>query len=306
MVVGATHDDADVIVVGAGPAGSAAAFHCASAGLDVLLLEKSEFPRDKVCGDGLTPRAVAELVRMGLPIREQDGWIRNVGLRVHRRRSPPRARVAGAVQLPVVRAREVADVARPHARGPRARRGRQAAGAHHRHGTGARRALGPGGRACTPRSTARPVTYRAPVVIAADGVSARLATGMGLEKRMDRPMGVAVRTYFRTPRHDDPWMESHLELCDGENNLMPGYGWIFSLGDGTANVGLGLGGLDGRGDEGRLQEAVRHVDGQRARRVGVHARQPGGTRQGCRAADGLQPRTALRQRPDARRATPPG
>ena len=62
LVVDATHDDADVIVVGAGPAGSAAAFHCASAGLDVLLLEKSEFPRDKVCGDGLTPRAVAELV----------------------------------------------------------------------------------------------------------------------------------------------------------------------------------------------------------------------------------------------------
>ena len=83
--MGATHDDADVIVVGAGPAGSAAAFHCASAGLDVLLLEKSEFPRDKVCGDGLTPRAVAELVRMGLPIREQDGWIRNKGLRESRR-----------------------------------------------------------------------------------------------------------------------------------------------------------------------------------------------------------------------------
>jgi geranylgeranyl reductase family protein len=92
------------------------------------------------------------------------------------------------------------------------------------------------------RRTGEQVTYRAPVVIAADGVSARLATGMGLEKRMDRPMGVAVRTYFRTPRHADPMMESQLELWDGkpgESNLMPGYGWIFSLGDGTANVGLG-------------------------------------------------------------------
>src|SRR5690625_6907011 len=86
------------------------------------------------------------------------------------------------------------------------------------------------------------MTFHAPVVIDAGGVSARMATALGLAKRDDRPMGVAVRTYFRTPRHDDEWMESHLELWDGEpgrSNLMPGYGWIFPLGDGTANVGLG-------------------------------------------------------------------
>ena len=80
--MGARLDDADVIVVGAGPAGSAAAHYCAAAGLSVLLLEKSSFPRDKICGDGLTPRAVAELVRMGVPTRAEDGWIRNQGLRV--------------------------------------------------------------------------------------------------------------------------------------------------------------------------------------------------------------------------------
>src|SRR5690606_8227738 len=86
------------------------------------------------------------------------------------------------------------------------------------------------------------VSYRAPVVIAADGVSARLALALGIEKNQHRPMGVAARTYFTTPRHDDDWMESHLELWDGErgrSNLLPGYGWIFGLGDGTANVGLG-------------------------------------------------------------------
>ena len=74
--------DADVVVVGAGPAGSATAHWCASAGLDVLLLEKAAFPRDKVCGDGLTPRAVAELARMGVDTDPADGWIRNEGLRV--------------------------------------------------------------------------------------------------------------------------------------------------------------------------------------------------------------------------------
>src|SRR5690606_38929132 len=58
----------------------------------------------------------------------------------------------------------------------------------------------------------------------------------------DRPMGVALRNYCTSARHDDDWMESHLELWDGErgrSNLLPGYGWIFGLGDGTANVGLG-------------------------------------------------------------------
>ena len=75
-------DDADVIVVGAGPGGSSAAYHCAAAGLSVLLLDKASFPRDKICGDGLTPRAVAELVRMGVPTRAEDGWIRNHGLRI--------------------------------------------------------------------------------------------------------------------------------------------------------------------------------------------------------------------------------
>ena len=75
-------DDADVIVVGAGPAGSATACYLARAGLDVLLLEKAIFPREKVCGDGLTPRAVKALIDMGVPVGEQDGWVRNKGLRI--------------------------------------------------------------------------------------------------------------------------------------------------------------------------------------------------------------------------------
>src|SRR5215468_7131557 len=75
-------DSADVLVVGAGPAGSSTAFHLAQAGLDVLLLEKSIFPREKVCGDGLTPRAVKQLVSMGIPLNAQDGWFPNKGLRI--------------------------------------------------------------------------------------------------------------------------------------------------------------------------------------------------------------------------------
>lgn len=242
------HDDADVIVVGAGPAGSSAAYWCAQAGLDVLVLEKAEFPRDKICGDGLTPRAVAELVRMGVPLRERDGWIRNEGLRVFGG--------GHVVQLPwpelssypsfgLARPRLTLDqLLAEHARAAGAKLLERTAvtGPVLDERTG--RVVGVTARPVDAqgRRSGAEVTYRARVVLAADGVSSRLATALGRQPRADRPLGVAVRTYFRSPRHDDAWMESHLELWDGapgRSNLMPGYGWIFALGDGTVNVGLG-------------------------------------------------------------------
>lgn len=72
----------DVIIVGAGPAGSTAAAYLAASGLDVQVVEKTTFPREKVCGDGLTPRAVRELILLGIPTPESEGWIRNKGLRI--------------------------------------------------------------------------------------------------------------------------------------------------------------------------------------------------------------------------------
>ena len=84
-----TPSSADVIIVGAGPGGSTTAAYLARAGLDVLVLEKSHFPREKVCGDGLTPRASRELVKLGIDTSAEAGWLRNKGLRIYGGRVEP-------------------------------------------------------------------------------------------------------------------------------------------------------------------------------------------------------------------------
>ena len=232
-------DEADVIVVGAGPAGATTAFYLAQSGLDVLLLEKSRFPREKVCGDGLTPRAVKSLVAMGIKVGEQDGWVRNKGLRVigaGMRLEMPWPELSSYPGYGLVRTRHDMDEAL-------ARRAQQAGARLHEGVT----VTGPVRHERTGRITgvvARPEggderRYAARVVVAADGNSSRLSVAMGLRKRDDRPLGVAVRTYYKSPRHDDDYLESWLDLWDGDR-LLPGYGWIFGMGDGTSNVGLGL------------------------------------------------------------------
>lgn len=232
--------DADVIVVGAGPAGSTAAYHLARHGLRVLVLEKSQFPREKVCGDGLTPRAVKQLIKMGIDTQAK-GWLPNKGLRV----------IGGGVRLEL----DWPDLAAYPGYGLTRTRldfdqlladKAVEAGAVLKTGhnvTGP--ILDDDGRVVGVKATesGEPREFRAQVVLACDGVSARLALAMGLQKRDDRPMGVAVRQYFHSPaRHDDEYLESWLELRskEGGDKLLPGYGWIFGIGDGRINVGLGV------------------------------------------------------------------
>ena len=232
--------EADVIVVGAGPSGATTAFYLAQSGLDVLLLEKSRFPREKVCGDGLTPRAVKTLVGMGISVSEQDGWVRNKGLRVigaGKRLELPWPELASYPGYGLVRTRLDLDetlARRAQQAGARLLEGVTVTGPVRSERTG--RITGVVAKAA---DGGEDRTYRARVVVAADGNSSRLSVAMGLRKRDDRPLGVAVRTYYRTPRHDDDYLESWLDLWDGDR-LLPGYGWIFGMGDGTSNVGLGL------------------------------------------------------------------
>jgi geranylgeranyl reductase family protein len=237
--------DADVIVVGAGPGGAATAYHLARHGVRVLLLEKTEFPREKVCGDGLTPRAVKQLIDMGVDLSEDKGWLRNKGLRV----------IGGGVRLEL----DWPELASFPGYGlTRTRmdfddllaRRAQAAGAVLKVNTNVTGpVLDTAGRVAgvVAKVPEGDVTYRAPLVVSADGVSGRFPLALGLAKREDRPMGVAVRRYYRSEaKHDDDYLESWLELrrrnASGTvgDALLPGYGWIFGMGDGRVNVGLGV------------------------------------------------------------------
>jgi len=248
VTAAARERDADVLVVGAGPAGSTAAHHLAQAGAAVLLLEKTTFPREKVCGDGLTPRAVKQLLRMGIDV-DAPGWVRNQGLRIiggGQRLELPWPDLAQYPSFGLVRTRtDFDEILVRHAQktGARLLEGTAVTGPLLDERTD--RVIGVRARNVDPdgRRAGAEQIFRAPIVVAADGNSARLALGAGLQRRQDRPMGVAVRTYYNSPRSDDDWLESWLELWDDDptgGGLLPGYGWIFGVGDGTSNVGLGI------------------------------------------------------------------
>jgi len=231
--------DADVVVVGAGPAGSATATYLARDGLRVSLLEKSTFPREKVCGDGLTPRGTRQLIRLGIDTSTEAGWLHNKGLRIYGGKRPFQLEWPELADFPPY------GLVRPRADFDQLL---------------ARHAVVAGASLYEQANVVEPIIddrsgrvvgvitkdgrrFTAPMVVAADGNSTRLSLAMGLNRREDRPMGVAVRTYYASPRHRDDYLESWLELWEGKpgkSALLPGYGWIFGMGDGTCNVGLGI------------------------------------------------------------------
>lgn len=232
---------ADVIVVGAGPAGAATAHYLAQNGVNVTVLEKATFPRDKVCGDGLTPRAVGELIRMGIHPREEDGWVRNYGIRAYgagHQIEVPWPELASAPAWGTARKRTDFDhllIERAKSMGARVLEGVTVTGPVIHEPSG--RVIG-----VKAKSGGQERQYLARFVVDAGGVAARLSTSVGREKIMSRPMGVAVRTYFESPLAATTMMESQLELWagkPGESEQLPGYAWAFAVGDGLVNVGLG-------------------------------------------------------------------
>jgi menaquinone-9 beta-reductase len=227
--------ETDVLVVGAGPAGSAAAAWAARSGADVVLADAAVFPRDKTCGDGLTPRAMGELDQLGL-----GDWVRSKG----RNRGLRAAGFGQELLLPWpggslpdhggavprteldARIRDVAlDSGAQPLEGARAvdveRDGDRVTGVVFRR----------------PDDTATTVRCRRLVV--ADGARSPLGRVLGREWHRDTAYGVAARGYIRSGRSDDEWISSHLELRGAEGELLSGYGWVFPLGDGEVNVGVG-------------------------------------------------------------------
>jgi menaquinone-9 beta-reductase len=229
-------DAYDALVIGGGPGGAATAFHLASGGARVLLCEKQRYPRDKVCGDGLTPRAVAQLDAMGLT-DEYRGWSRSAGLKVHGG--------GHVIELPWPELTEYPSfgLARPRTDLDQLlARTAAKAGAELWETTEAAAPLVERGLvrgAVLRRDGEDPVDVRAEVVVAADGASSRFAQALGLNRDEQRPIGVAIRQYYRAERDVDPWIDSYLELRRGDD-LLPGYGWVFPLADGSVNVGVGL------------------------------------------------------------------
>ncbi|WP_099023897.1 menaquinone reductase [Mycolicibacterium palauense] len=224
--------NADVAVIGAGPAGSAAAAWAARAGRDVVVVDSAAFPRDKPCGDGLTPRAVTELERLGL-----GGWldehIRHRGLRLSGFGAavevdwPGPSFPASGSAVPRTeldeRIRQVADAA-----GAKMLLGTKAVDAEWDSSGRVSAVLLADGSRVTCRS-----------LIVADGARSTLGRTLGRQWHQETVYGVAARGYLSSPRADEPWISSDLELRSTTGEVLPGYGWIFPLGNGEVNIGVG-------------------------------------------------------------------
>lgn len=222
----------DVVVIGAGPAGSSAATWAVRGGRDVLLVDSAEFPRDKTCGDGLTPRAVHEMQLLGLG-SWLDGHIRHHGLRLSGFGAdieiswpgpsfPARSSAVPRMDLDD-RIRQVAGEA-----GAAMRLGVKAVGVKHDSSGRVDAVL-----------LADGTTVGCRTLIIADGARSTLGRQLGRKWHQETVYGVAARGYLATPRSAEPWISSDLELRSGDGQVLPGYGWIFPLGNGEVNIGVG-------------------------------------------------------------------
>jgi geranylgeranyl reductase family protein len=200
-------------------------------------VERRTYPRDKTCGDALTPRAVHQLVEMGLG-EHLAPLHRTEGLRVT---GAGRELELGWPTHPVfppfgctVRRRRLDQLVAEHA---------AAEGATLLTGREALRPIVDRGfvRGATVQDEAGGLhDIHARYVVVADGANSRFGRTLGTFRARSWPYGTAIRTYWKSPRHAEPWLESALDVRDRNGNPLPGYGWVFPLGDGSVNIGVGL------------------------------------------------------------------
>jgi geranylgeranyl reductase family protein len=228
----------EVLVVGAGPAGSAAAQWLARAGIDVVLVDQHRFPRDKVCGDGLIPDAHAALARLGvldevMALARPAQHVGCIGPRGGRVDVPGTLAVLPRRELDQILCRSAALAgakmfAPVHFEGLLHDAAGRVDGATVGHGAVKRE-------------------IRARWVLLATGAVPQALIAAGVCERQT-PSGIAMRTYIRNPA-----MAERLRALDvvWDRRLRPGYGWIFPCRDGVFNVGVGVANSHRSGADGR-------------------------------------------------------
>ena len=237
--------DYDVVIVGAGPSGSACAYWLAEAGWSVCLIEKKLFPREKTCGDGLTPRSVYQLQQMGLEDSVAANGHRFNGLRAFGfgaslEMNWPEHPVFPGYGYTITRFNLDGLVAeRAEHCGATLLGGVEALALLEPTDAPEGRLKGAAGVLVKDKDGVS-AEIRARYVVVGDGQNSRLGRELGTVRNKSWPMGMALRGYYTSERHDEPWIDSHLDIRDPEGHVVPGYGWIFPLGDGRVNVGVGL------------------------------------------------------------------
>jgi len=206
----------DVVVVGGGPAGAAAALAARRHGASVLVLDRADFPRDKVCGDGVAPEALDVLAALGADVDAVTGGFPAVPrLRLT---SPSGRTVERTMHRPAfVVPRAVLDA--------RVLAAALAAGAAFRRHTVRRVSPGPDGVDVDGVVTAG-------VVIGADGAESVVRRALGIGANRPDRLAVAIRGYA-------PAGDPGVQVITTTDQRWPAYAWSFPVGDGRANVGYG-------------------------------------------------------------------
>ena len=195
----------DIIVIGGGPAGAAAGIRAARGGASVPVFEKAGPGRDKVCGDGLTPRAVAALEELKIDI---DDAHRIDGLRMIAGRTRRELLWPDTGRFPpygAVWPRRKLDAHLIEAAG--------SAGAELVYNTEAL-PLMDGDRVIGVEAAG--TKWTADLVVVAAGAPGKVARMIGAERVADEPFGLAIRTYVESPRPGDRYLEASLAMRDPE------------------------------------------------------------------------------------------
>jgi geranylgeranyl reductase family protein len=221
----------DVIVVGAGPGGSAVASFLARRGVDVLLLDKSSFPREKVCGDGLTPQALYWCDRLGCideVLAQTSGVIRDCDLYINGERALsggfPDAGLYPDFAVLLDR-RRFDDILLRNA---------LSNGAQFRPGCVVRSVqFGAQAAIITARTPAGTENFAGRIVIGADGVTSAVSRAIGNDLKQG-VKAISVRGYFRGVKLGSAPIRVYFD-----RDYFPGYGWLFVDDTGFANIGVG-------------------------------------------------------------------